>query len=85
MVFQILNKLKWHGGLDECVIVIRHRGALNDEKTIFGSDVTEVKKSYFYYINKINNQEVVIPLHRILRVMVKGKVIWEKRKIPSKK
>jgi len=77
MVFQVLNKLKWKGGLDVCIITIRHRGAPDDEKKIHGSEVTKVKKSYFCYTNN-KGEETVIPLHRILRMEKEGKVLWKK-------
>jgi len=76
MVYRVLSKLKWVGGLEDCEIVILHRGAPGNRKTIPGKDVTEVKKSYFYYKNK---KETCIPLHRVLEVRLKGKVIWKRR------
>jgi len=77
MVYRVLSKLKWVGGLEDCEIVILHRGAPGNRKTIPGKDVTEVKKSYFYYKNK---KETCIPLHRVLEVRLKGKVIWKSAK-----
>lgn len=79
MVYGTLSRLKWVGGLEECEIVIVHRGAPGNKKTISGKKVTEVKKSYFYYKGK-GGREVCIPLHRVLEVRLEGKVIWERRR-----
>ena len=79
MMLQILNKLKWKGGLKECKIIIKHRGAPKDEKVVSGSDVIEIKKGHFCYINNITKQEVIIPLHRVLSVEREGKILWQKR------
>ena len=76
MVFQVLNKLKWTGELENAEVVILHRGAPNNEKTISGKNITELKKGYFCYIS--GNREIHIPHHRILRVIYNGKVIWKK-------
>ncbi len=49
MVYNTLNRLKWTGRLPECRVVILHRGAPKDEKSILGRDITEIKKSHFLY------------------------------------
>ncbi len=79
MVYGTLSRLKWVGGLEDCEIVIRHRGAPDNKKTIAGKKVTEVKKSYFYYKSR-GGKEVCIPLHRVLEVRLEGKVIWRRRR-----
>ena len=75
MVFQVLNKLKWKGGLESCEIVILHRGAPEDRKTIPGSKVTEIKRSYFSYKN---GRETTIPLHRIREIRLEEKILWKR-------
>jgi uncharacterized protein (UPF0248 family) len=79
MVFQTLNKLKWTGKLDKTIIVFIHRGAENDRKTIYGSMLTDIKKSHFYYMDK--GRETYIPNHRVLEIRLEGKVLWKKRSI----
>jgi uncharacterized protein (UPF0248 family) len=76
MVFETLNRLRWTGGLDRCEITILHRGAPDDKKVISGSDVTNIKKSYFNY--KCDKGETTIPLHRVLAIRSGGKVLWER-------
>lgn len=78
MVYGTLSRLKWVGGLEDCEIVIVHRGAPDDRKVIPGKKVTEIKKSYFYYRNGRNGRETCIPLHRVLEVRLEGKVIWKR-------
>lgn len=78
MILQdILGRLKWGGTLKECEIVIRHRGAPNDELAISGNKVTEIKRSYFSYQGA--EGEVTIPMHRILEVRRGLKTLWQKR------
>ena len=77
MLQDILGKLNWSGELKECEIVIRHRGAPNDELAVPGSKITEVKRSYFSYISE--EGEVTIPMHRILEVRKKREVLWKKQ------
>jgi uncharacterized protein (UPF0248 family) len=78
MVYRTLSRLKWIGGLGGCEIVIVHRGAPGNRKTIPGKKVTEVKKSYFYYKSGKGGKETCIPLHRILEVRVEGKAVWKR-------
>ncbi len=78
MVYRTLGRLKWVGGLEDCEIVILHRGAPEDRKIIPGKDVTEIKKSYFYYRNISGDRETRIPMHRVLEIRLKGKVIWKR-------
>jgi uncharacterized protein (UPF0248 family) len=73
--YDVLGKLKWEGGLDRCMIIIRHRGAKNDRKTVSGKDVTEIKKSYFMYKD---GKETFIPMHRILEIRADGKPLWKR-------
>ncbi len=77
MVFQTLNKLKWTGKLKGCEVIILHRGAPENKKTIQGEKITEIKRSYFSYDS--GREEVTIPLHRILEVRLKGKIIWKRK------
>jgi len=78
MVFQALNKLVWQKKIRDAEVVIVHRGAPDDRKTIQGKDITHVGKHYFYYIS--GKHEVCIPLHRILEVKWKGETVWERKR-----
>jgi len=73
--YDAMGKLKWKEELDSCIITIRHRGSENNEKEISGSSVSEVKKSYFVYKSP---DETIIPMHRILRIELKGRCLWKK-------
>jgi len=77
MVFEVLNKLKWKGGLERCEIIILHRGAPEDRKTIQGSQVTDLDRHYFYYTEK--GRETTIPLHRIRELRLEGNVLWKRK------
>lgn len=80
MVYNTLNKLKWTGKLQDCRLVILHRGAPGDEKLILGSQITEIKKSHFLYREEGRKEETYIPMHRVLRVVLEEKIIWERKK-----
>jgi len=74
--FDCLNRLKWTNKLHQCTIEIIHRGAENNILKIKGTAVTEVKKTYFMY--KSGPEEIFIPNHRILRITIKDKILYEK-------
>lgn len=79
MVFEILNKLKWTGKLGEVEIVIIHRGAKDNKKIIYGSSVTEIKRSHFCYMER--GKEIYIPNHRVLEIRMEGEILWKRRTI----
>ncbi len=79
MAFNTLNRIKWTGTLDRCEVVILHRGVEGDRKIIQGSDITELKRSYFCY-KKWGGRETCIPLHRVLEIRIEGKAIWKSKK-----
>ena len=74
---EVLNELKWSKdkGLDDAVITYLHRGALGDIMTITGSDIMELERSFFV------TADSKIPYHRILRIELRGVVLYEERKI----
>ena len=77
MVYHVLGRLAWKGGIEKVDIVILHRGAPDDRKTVHGRDITSVKKGHFVYTD-ITGRETTIPLHRILEVRVDGKAVWKR-------
>ena len=76
MVFNTLNMLKWAGQLAGCEVVILHRGAAGDRKSISGGSITEVKKSYFLF--REVGRETFIPNRRVLEIRAGGKVVWKR-------
>jgi uncharacterized protein (UPF0248 family) len=74
MAYNTLNKLKWTGKLEQCVVVVLHRGAEHDRKLVSGKDITEVKRSYFTYRN---GKETTIPMHRVIEIRC-GEVAWKR-------
>lgn len=77
MVYQVLNRLKWTKKIGDCEIIILHRGAPDNRKSISGSQITEVKRSYFSYED--SGRETTIPMHRILEVRIGGRVLWKRK------
>ncbi len=72
-----LNKLKWHDGtLDQAVLWYRHRGAPGGEKACPGAVVVAIRRSFF----DLPGDEGLtsIPMHRLLRIEVAGRVIWQR-------
>ena len=76
MAFEVLNRLKWKGGLERCEIVILHHGAPGDRKAIHGPQVSGLDRHYFWYKN---GRETTIPLHRIREIRLDEKLIWERK------
>ncbi len=76
MVWNLLNKLKWTNRLDDCEIIILERGSPENKKSIPGNKITEIKRHYFYYKN---GEEIFIPMHRVLEIKEKGKVVWKRK------
>lgn len=76
MVFETLNRLRWKGGLDEAEIVITDRGSPGDRKVVKGSQVSLIKRGYFYFIE--DKSEIYIPNHRVLKIRVRGETLWKK-------
>ncbi|HLE47120.1 MAG TPA: RNA repair domain-containing protein [Candidatus Thermoplasmatota archaeon] len=54
-------------------LVIRHRGAPQDEKAVVGSPITDLGASFFEV-----DAETRIPYHRIQRIYHRGAVVYER-------
>jgi uncharacterized protein len=70
---EVLNQLKWgpSGGLERAEVTYLHRGAPGDEMTVLGSEVVELERSFFC------TSESKIPYHRIRRIVLDGKVLYD--------
>ncbi|RLF18708.1 MAG: hypothetical protein DRN06_00740 [Thermoprotei archaeon] len=76
---QVLLKLKWDPRfrLEDCELLIRHRGAPGDVKLIQGSSIKEIGKGFFIYEEE--GVKVHIPFHRVLEIRTKlGKVLYRR-------
>ena len=75
---EILNRLKWHERkLGEAIITIVHRGAPGDLKRIKGELIKELGKGFMAVEQP--EGEVYIPYHRIVKIEVKNRTIWERK------
>lgn len=74
-----MNKLKWGGAdkLENAKITILHRGAPNDKRVVAGTEILELGHGFMRVVSP--EGEVEIPYHRILRIEIDGRVIWEKQ------
>ncbi|MCA1813473.1 MAG: RNA repair domain-containing protein [Halobacteriales archaeon] len=71
---EALNELRWsRHRLQDCIIVYRHRGAPGDEREVRGSSVLALRSSFFGLPDGAS-----IPYHRVLRVELDGKMVWER-------
>ena len=72
----ILNELKWKDdfSLDDAEIQYIHRGAPNDTKTISGTQITNLEKSF------MQTESAMIPYHRIIKITYKNKTIFIRKK-----
>jgi len=80
----VLNKIKWTGNpeLNEIQIRILHRGAPEDRKVVNGSDVLELGHSFF--VVDSGEHETRIPYHRIQEIVLKNKVIYDRKEFAGK-
>jgi len=71
----VLNRLKWEEGrsLEEAEVVILHRGAPDDRRTIRGREIVRIRQTFF------ETSETSIPYHRILEIRCDGEVLFEKK------
>jgi uncharacterized protein (UPF0248 family) len=79
----ILNGLRWDSreNPEDYLITYRHRGAPQDIKKMRGSQIQKIGKSYFTIPDATNEDETVIPFHRILEIRntALDRVVWTKR------
>lgn len=75
-VRDVLNRHKWAvGDLEQVVVTYRHRGAENDEATFRGGEIVDVGASFLEL-----HGGTMIPYHRVLRVQVGERVVFERGK-----
>ncbi len=68
---EVLNELKWHRGrLSDASITYLHRGAPGDRRTVNGSEIVELERSFF------TTAESRIPYHRIRRIELDGEILY---------
>jgi uncharacterized protein (UPF0248 family) len=73
----ILNRLKWGSRkLHRTRVTILHRGAPNDRRSIGGEEILKLGRS-FMRVRSLEG-EVEIPYHRVLRIEVDGRTVWER-------
>jgi uncharacterized protein (UPF0248 family) len=70
----ILNELKWRDCYDlkYAEIWIVHRGAKNNTKIIYGSNIVNLGKSF------IETTDSMIPYHRIFKIIYNDNVIFQR-------
>jgi uncharacterized protein (UPF0248 family) len=75
-VRELLNKVKWDErfDFDQVEVVYRHRGAPNDLKRIYGREIVHIGKSF------LSLKGAEIPYHRIVKILYKGDVLFERKK-----
>ncbi len=63
------------------IIVIVHRGEVDDRAEFKGSDITAARRDGFEV--QWGDKTTYIPYHRVLYVKKDGEIIYAKRKLPS--
>jgi uncharacterized protein (UPF0248 family) len=80
---EVLNRLKWlEGSLGRARITIVHRGAPGDQRVISGSDIVSLGKGFVTVRGA--EGEIEIPYHRVLRVEVDGRTVWNRTTVRRK-
>lgn len=81
MVFGLFSnffeKIRGPGKIPESRIIIRHRGAPQNKRSIMGEHITEIRKGSFYYANDDN--EIFTPMDRVLEIWMENNLVWKKR------
>lgn len=75
---EILNEIKWTKDLQKVKIWYVHRGALHNIKTISGSEITGIGKSF------LETESTSIPYHRITKVVYDDETVFDRWAIHSK-
>lgn len=75
-VREILNKIKWDERMDfdQLEVVYLHRGAPDDLKRISGREIVNIGTSF------LSLKGAEIPHHRIVKILYKGEVLFERKK-----
>lgn len=68
---EISQELANSPSLQHCEIYYIHRGAPDDTKIIGGSEIREIRRSFF-----VLQDGTFIPYHRIFRINYEGKTIY---------
>ncbi len=70
----VLNELKWREkkSLEKAIIYYVHRGAPDDFRTMRGSEVEDLGRSFIKCV------EGHIPYHRVFKIEYDGDVIFER-------
>lgn len=73
-VRDVLLKLFWtdRNTFSRCHIIYRSRGAPGDVSSLSGEKVIRLGRSF------IEAGNLTLPYHRVLKVVVDGRVIWER-------
>ena len=74
----ILNEIKWRFDLDKCEVYYIHRGAPGDTRTIKGSAIRTIDRSFLILEGDIH--EVYIPYHRISRIDYEGRTVFMRKR-----
>ena len=73
----LLHKIKWDPKENPEDYLLLYYDRVEDTlKEIKYNDIKDISERFL--LVKINNKEVDIPLHRIKKVVKKGKIVWER-------
>lgn len=86
---ELLNERKWHrGDLGSLHLVVRHRGAPEDERRIAGGAVLEIAAAGVFVEARdaegepIDDGRAFIPYHRFLRVIGPEGTLYARKEAP---
>jgi uncharacterized protein len=74
---EVLNEIRWrHDALEHVVIGYLHRGAPGDQRTVEGSKVLELGRSFFRVEGPQGGTS--LPYHRVLWIEWEGRRVWQR-------
>lgn len=76
-IVDVLNKIKWDVNVDSSEYTVVYRDRLDEKDVEIKYDTIERVEGNFIVIMR-NDDEVFIPVHRIIQVKRNGKNIWKR-------
>jgi uncharacterized protein (UPF0248 family) len=77
-VRDILNKIKWTKDVRNVEILYLHRGAVNNTKSISGTEIIDIGRSF------LEAATATIPYHRITKILYNGNTIFDRNNLGHK-
>ncbi len=80
MPYNILSRLSAEGLLESCSIIVFHKGAIGDRKTIFGRDISKLTRSRIEHIGGESGYErLSAPIDSVIDIEANSATIFRRK------